>query len=67
MITGYYDGSVQGEQARGYGIGLLSQYGGGIFVLAVSTPQKLGQDIIAAADYLAQNTHFSKRETGDVF
>ncbi len=65
MITGYYDGSVQGEQARGYGIGLLSQYGGGIFVLAVSTPQKLGQDIIAAADYLAQNTHFSKRETGD--
>ena len=65
MITGYYDGSVQGEQARGYGIGLLSPYGGGIFVLAVSTPQKLGQEIMAAADFLASNVRFSERKTGD--
>ncbi len=65
MATGYYNGSVQGEQARGYGIGILSQHRGGIFILAVSTPQKLGQDIIVAADYLARNTHFSKREIGD--
>jgi len=65
MAIGYYDGFIQGEQARGYGIGILSQHGGGIFVLAVSTPQKLGQEIITAADYLARNTHFSKRKTGD--
>jgi hypothetical protein len=64
MVTGYYNGSVQGEQARGYGIGLLSQYGGGIFVLAVSTPQKLGQEIISSVDFLAQNTRFTKRVTG---
>ncbi len=65
MITGTYQGSVQGEQARGYGIGLLGQYGGGIFILAVSTPQKLGSEIIAAADNLAANTRFSERKTGD--
>ena len=62
---GYYNGSVQGEQARGYGMGLLSPHGGGIYILAVSTPQKLGQEIMAAADYLASNTQFNKRKTGD--
>lgn len=66
FITGYYNGYLQGEQARGYGIGLLSPHGGGIFVLAVSTPQKLGQEIMAAADYLAENTQFNKPVTGDV-
>jgi len=65
LAQGDYHGTVQGEKARGYGIGLLSQYGGGIFVLAVSTPEKLGQEIRTAADYLAGNTQFSKRKTGD--
>ena len=64
-VVGYYNGSVQGEQARGYGMGLLSPHGGGIYILAVSTPQKLGQEIMAAADYLASNTQFNKRKTGD--
>ncbi len=63
--VGNYEGIVQGEEARGYGIGLLSQHGGGIYILAVSTPQKLGQEIMAAADYLARNTKFGKRKTGD--
>jgi hypothetical protein len=64
MASGYYSGIVQGEQARGYGIGVLSPHGGGLVVLAVSTPQKLGQEIVAAVDFLASNTRFSKRETG---
>ena len=64
-VVGYYNGSVQGEQARGYGMGLLSPHGGGIYILAVSTPQKLGQEIMAAADYLASNTQFNKLKTGD--
>jgi len=64
-VVGYYNGSVQGEQARGYRMGLLSPHGGGIYILAVSTPQKLGQEIMAAADYLGSNTQFNKRKTGD--
>lgn len=65
MATGFYNGYVQGETARGYGIGLLGEHGGGMFVLAVSTPQKLGQEIMAAADYLAGHAQFIKREAGD--
>lgn len=65
MLKGYYQGSIQGEQARGYGIGILSPHGGGIFVLAVSTPEQLGQEIMAAAGYLAAHTRFTGRSTGD--
>ncbi len=43
MASGYYKGSVQGEQARGYLIGVLSPHGGGLYILALSTPEKLGQ------------------------
>ena len=64
-ISGYYRGSVQGEQARGYLNALLSPHGGGLYILALSTPEKLGQDIEAAANFLASNTQFIKRETGD--
>jgi len=65
MITGTYGGTVQAEQARGHGIGLLSPHGGGVFVMAVSTPQKLGQPIMDAAEYIVQNTSFQKQEVGD--
>jgi hypothetical protein len=65
MASGYYNGSVQGEQARGYLIGVLSPHGGGLYILALSTPEKLGQEIMASADYLASNARFSERKTGD--
>ncbi|MBN1133268.1 MAG: hypothetical protein JXR52_06135 [Bacteroidales bacterium] len=61
----YYQGVVQGEQARGYGIGLLNPNGSGIFILAVSTPDKLGNEIIAAANTICQNTTFFKLRAGD--
>lgn len=64
-ITGYYKGSVQGTQAKGYLLALLSPHGGGAYILALSTPDKLGQEIETAATYLASTTQFSKRETGD--
>ena len=58
-------GTVQGEQAKGYCLGVLSPNGGGIYILAVSTPDKLGNDIIAAANAIGQNTIFSKPSAGD--
>ena len=65
MMSGTYTGIVQGEQAKGHGIGLMSPHGGGVFVLAVSTPEKLGKELIAAAEYIAGNTSFQKQEVGD--
>lgn len=65
ILTGTYAGIVQGEQARGHGLGIMSPHGGGVFVMAVSTPQKLGQEIMAAAEYIIRNTSFQKQEAGD--
>jgi len=64
MASGFYTGIVQGEQAKGYGIGVLSPHGGGVFILAVSTPEKLGEEIMAAANAISQNTTFSKPTAG---
>lgn len=65
MASVFCQGIVQGEQAKGYCLGVLSQQGGGIYILAVSTPDKLGNDIIAAANTIGQNTSFFKPKTGD--
>lgn len=65
ILSGTYTGVVQGEQAKGHGLGIMSPHGGGVFVMAVSTPQKLGPEITAAADYIIRNTSFQKQVTGD--
>jgi hypothetical protein len=65
LATCYFTGIVQGEQAKAYGVGVLGENGGGIFVLAVSTPEKLGNEIIAAANTIGVNTTFVRPKTGD--
>ena len=64
QLTGSCSGYVQGEQAKGYVIGLLGPHGGGIFILAVSTPDKLGQDIIGAARSISEHTSFTRVTAG---
>jgi hypothetical protein len=65
QLVGSCSGYVQNEQAKGHVIGLLSPHEGGIFILAVTTPEKLGQEIIAAANSIAQHTTFQKQSAGD--
>ena len=64
-VSVFCQGVVQGEQAKGYCLGVLSPNGGGIYVLAVSTPDKLGNEIIAAANTIGQNATFFKPSAGD--
>lgn len=65
VATAFFSGIVQGEQARGYGIGLQNPGGGGLFILAVSTPEKLGNEIMEAANTICTNVTFFKPSTGD--
>ena len=55
-----YSGVVDGTNAKAKGYGVLSPYGGGAYILAISTPEMLREDIITAAHQIAQNINFFK-------
>jgi len=60
ILWGDCSGTWQGQQARGRGFGTLSPYGGGAFVLAVTTPEKFGTDISGAAEAIASGMQYFK-------
>mgnify|MGYP001816017718 CR=1 FL=1 len=63
MMAGDYQGMMDGQQARARGFGTLSPYGGGAFILAVSTPEMLGDPIIRDAERIASSLVYTKIET----
>jgi hypothetical protein len=63
VLLGHYAGSVQAEQAKGYGMGTLSPHGGGAYVLAVSTPEKFSDALAQAADAIVQGMRYFKVDT----
>jgi hypothetical protein len=65
-LVGEYTGMVQGEQARGRGIGTLSPYGGGAYILAVTTPDKFGRPLMEAADAIARAMRYLKVDVSDL-
>jgi hypothetical protein len=60
MLWGDCSGTWQGQQARGRGFGTLSPYGGGAYVLAITTPEKFGAEIAAAAEAIAGGMQYFK-------
>jgi hypothetical protein len=57
-IWGDCSGTWQGQQARGRGFGTLSPYGGGAFILAITTPEKFGSEIAGAAEAIANSMQY---------
>jgi hypothetical protein len=67
VLAGDYQGYMEGSQVKAKGYGTLSPYGsGGAFIIAVSTPEMLGQEIIRDAQWIAVNLIYKKLETGDL-
>lgn len=60
--AGDFEGLVQGTQAKALGLGTLSPFGGGAFIVAVTTPEKFGREISAAAEAIAQNLKYFRVE-----
>ncbi len=58
VLTGEYSGNVQGETARARGFGTLSPYGGGAYVIAVTTPEKYGSELQGAAEALVSSLRY---------
>jgi hypothetical protein len=57
---------MDGQQVKAKGFGTLSPYGGGAFIISVSTPDKLGEDIMMDAGSIAKNLVYSKAEVSDL-
>jgi hypothetical protein len=61
-----YTGVMDGTQVKARGFGTLSPYGGGAFILAVSTPDKLGQEIITDASAIANGLIYTRSNASDL-
>jgi hypothetical protein len=66
ILAGDYQGIMDGQQVKAHGYGTLSPYRGGAFVLAVSTPEMLGSEIIRDAEMIATNLIYSKIEVSEL-
>jgi len=66
LLAGDYQGMMDGYQAKARGYGTLSPYGGGAFILAISTPEMLGTEIIRDAKMIAANLLYTKIEVTEL-
>jgi len=66
ILAGDYTGIMDGEQVKAKGFGTLSPYGGGAFIIAVSTPDKLGNEIINDAKKIASSLIYTKIDVSDL-
>jgi len=58
-VAADYEGERQGEPLHGHGVGTCGPWGGGAFILAVSTPQAFSDALASAADALATGMRFA--------
>ena len=66
ILAGDYSGMADGTQVKARGIGVLSPNGGGAYLVALSTPDKLGSELVGAAESIAKNMKFFKPEVSDL-
>ncbi|MCB2220485.1 MAG: hypothetical protein KQI35_08830 [Bacteroidetes bacterium] len=66
MLAADYQGIMDGQQVKAKGFGTLSPYGGGAFIIAITTPDQLGEDIIRDAKAIATNLRYSKPNTSEL-
>jgi hypothetical protein len=57
---------VDGQQAKGRVLGVVSPSGGGAYVIAVSTPQAYRKELAAAADKVAKGMQFPKVDASEL-
>ncbi len=65
-VAGEYSGTFNGQQARARGVGTLSPYGGGAFIMAITTPEKYTGEITRAADAVASGMEYARQQASDL-
>ena len=59
-FAGEYAGIFDGQQVKARGIGTSSPYGGGAYIVALTTPDKYGPQLSGAADAIANAMRYIK-------
>jgi hypothetical protein len=57
-FAGEYQGIYQGQQVKARGIGTLSPFGGGAYIIALTIPSKYGLELSGAAETIARNMKY---------
>jgi len=65
-LAGDYSGVYQGQQAKARGIGTFSTYGGGAFIIALTTPAMYGADLTGAAETFARNLQYIQVDVSEL-
>lgn len=66
VLSGDYAGSMDGTQVKARGFGILSPNGGGAYLIAVSTPEGLSDDLLGAAESITRNIQYFKVDVSDL-
>jgi hypothetical protein len=65
-VVGNYEGLYNGQQIKARCIGTVSPYGGGTYILALSTPERFSSELSSAAETIAQRMRYVKVEVSDL-
>jgi len=66
VLTGDFSGVADGTQVKARSFGILSPNGGGAYVIALSTPDKFGKELLSAAESMVQTVQYFKVDVGDL-
>jgi hypothetical protein len=65
-IKGHYTGTLEWQPVKALGIGMVNPNGTGVTILALSTPDKYGNDLEKAASQLHTSVVFKKVDHGPI-
>lgn len=65
-VAGEYAGTFNDQQVKARGIGTFSPYGGGAYIVAVTTPEQYGPQLSGAADAIARGMQYFKVDVSEL-
>jgi len=66
VLAGDFSGVADGTQVKARSFGIFSPNGGGAYVIALSTPDKFGKELLSAAESMVQSVQYFKVDVGDL-
>lgn len=61
-FSGEYEGMLNNQPVKAHGIGIVSPFNRGVYIIALTTPDKYGKEIITASNAIARSIQFFKVE-----
>jgi len=62
-FVGEYEGMFNNQPVKAHGIGIVSPFNRGVYIIALTAPNKYGKEIISAGDLIAKNIQFFNVDT----